>query len=67
MTTYIGLNNIINMDGSQKKSVKKSRVWATIDSELYDRFNKYCDNSGYERSKLLELIIRKFMDVNGGE
>ena len=55
------------MDGSQKKSVKKSRVWATIDSELYDRFNKYCDNSGYERSKLLELIIRKFMDVNGGE
>lgn len=45
------------------KKVKRTRLWATIDSELYDRFTKYCDNSGYERSILLELIIRKFMDV----
>jgi hypothetical protein len=40
---------------------------ATIDNGVYQRFNDYCENGGYDRSKMVELIIKKFMDVKDGK
>jgi hypothetical protein len=44
---------------------KKKRIWASIDSEVHDKFMNYCDRNGYDRSKLLELVIKKFVEVKG--
>jgi len=50
---------------AKKKVEKKSRIWASIDSRVHDKFMNYCDKNGYDRSKLLELIIKKFVEVKG--
>ena len=52
-------------DRAKKKLNEKKRIWASIDSEVYDKFMDYCDAGGYDRSKLLELVIKKFVEVKG--
>ena len=39
---------------------------ATIDNGVYQRFNAYCEANGYDRSKMVELVIKKFMDIKDG-
>jgi hypothetical protein len=54
-------------DEAKKERVEKFRLMATIDMGVYQRFNDYCENGGYDRSKMVELIIKKFMDVKDGK
>jgi hypothetical protein len=54
-------------DEAKKANVEKFRLMATIDNGVYQRFNDYCENGGYDRSKMVELIIKKFMDVKDGK
>jgi hypothetical protein len=36
--------------------------------DVYRRFNAItCEENGYDRSKMVELIIKKFMDVKDGK
>jgi len=53
-------------DEAKKERVEKFRLMATIDMGVYQRFNDYCEANGYDRSKMVELIIKKFMDVKDG-
>ena len=53
-------------EAAKKENNKRFRICGTIDFDLYKRFDKYCEDGGYDRSKLLELIIKKFMDVKDG-
>lgn len=50
-------------ESAKKENASKKRLCGTIDAKVFDRFETYCEASGYDRSKLLELIIKKFMDV----
>ena len=54
-------------DEAKKERVEKFRLMATIDNGVYQRFNDYCENGGYDRSKMVELIIKQFMDVKDGK
>jgi hypothetical protein len=53
-------------DGAKKERVEKYRLMATIDNGVYQRFNTYCEKNGYDRSKMVELVIKKFMDIKDG-
>jgi hypothetical protein len=50
-------------DDAKKSNLEKFRLQATIDNAVYQKFNDYCEANGYDRSKMVELIIKKFMDV----
>jgi hypothetical protein len=52
---------------AKKERVEKFRLMATIDNAVYQKFNDYCESNGYDRSKMVELIIKKFMDVKDGK
>jgi hypothetical protein len=52
---------------AKKVNVEKFRLMATIDIGVYQRFTDYCEENGYDRSKMVELIIKKFMDVKDGK
>lgn len=39
----------------------KSKLNATIDSGLFDSFEKYCKNNDKNRSALIERLIRKYL------
>lgn len=54
-------------EDAKKERVEKFRLMATIDMTVYNRFNDYCEDNGYDRSKMVELIIKKFMDVKDGK
>ena len=54
-------------DEAKKANLEKFRLQATIDNVVYQRFNDYCEENGYDRSKMVELIIKKFMDVKDGK
>jgi hypothetical protein len=53
-------------DDAKKERVEKYRLMATIDNGVYQRFNDYCEKNGYDRSKMVELVIKKFMDIKDG-
>ncbi len=52
---------------AKSDKVQKKRIWGSIDAKVHKRFMDYCDANGYDRSKLLELVIKKFMDVKEGK
>lgn len=52
-------------DEAKKERVGKYRLMATIDNIIYKRFSAWCDSNGYDRSKMVELVIKKFMDAKG--
>jgi uncharacterized Rmd1/YagE family protein len=52
---------------AKRENAAKKRLCGTIDAKVFDRFEAYCDSNGYDRSKLLELVIKKFMDVKDGK
>lgn len=51
---------------AERENTPKKRLCGTIDPKVFDRFESYCESNGYDRSKLLELVIKKFMDVKDG-
>jgi len=50
-------------EDAKKANVEKFRLMATIDMGVYRRFNDWCESGGYDRSKMVELVIKKFMEV----
>ena len=38
---------------------KEYRIYMNID--LFERLNKYVDDTGYERSKIIEKMIKDFL------
>ena len=44
-----------------REKKQKIRVFFTMDSELYDKFEKYIDKNLLDQSKVLEKLIEDFM------
>lgn len=61
------MNEHDEFEDAKKEKCEKFRLMATIDNEVYQRFNLWCEKGGYDRSKMVELIIKKFMDVKESE
>lgn len=61
------MNKDDEFEDAKKEKCEKFRLMATIDNEIYQRFNSWCEKGGYDRSKMVELIIKKFMDVKESE
>ncbi len=49
------------------EKARKKRIWGSIDPVVHQKFMDYCDANGYDRSKLLELVIKKFIEVKEGK
>ena len=52
---------------AKSEKAKKKRIWGSIDPVVHQKFMDYCDANGYDRSKLLELVIKKFIEVKEGK
>ncbi len=63
---YRIMNESDEFEDAKKEKCEKFRLMATIDNGVYQRFNSYCESGGYDRSKMVELIIKKFMDIKDG-
>jgi metal-responsive CopG/Arc/MetJ family transcriptional regulator len=44
------------------KKVRKVKVFFTIDPDLYSEFEKHIDDKLLDKSKLIEFLIREYMD-----
>lgn len=44
------------------KNKRKVKVFFTIDPSLYTDFEKHIDNNLLDKSKLIEFLIREYMD-----
>lgn len=44
------------------KSKRKVKVFFTIDPDLYQEFVKHIDDKLLDKSKLIEFLIREYMD-----
>jgi len=55
------------MEKSDKSKQKKRRyrLYITLDPDTHARINEYVDSNGYDMSKLLNLIVKKFLDAGG--
>lgn len=40
---------------------KKKHYSFTIDSELYNRLDKYCSENGFNRSMFIEFLLKDFV------
>jgi len=51
-----------------KKETKKSKVFFSVDEEINQRFEKYCEDNFISKSKIIEglmiLIVEKSSEVN---
>lgn len=45
-----------------KKGVTKERLSVTIDKTLLKKFNDFCNKNLINKSKQVELLIKKFME-----
>lgn len=53
-------------DSAKKgKRIATKRVVVFIDENVYDEFEKYCDDNDYIRPRLIELILEEFLDKWG--
>lgn len=43
---------------------KKIKVYFTMDEEIYNEFEKYIDENILDKSKLIEILIKKYMEEN---
>ena len=46
------------ISGKLEKSPAKKKVTLSIDSEVYDRFRKYCEENAIMLSKKVELFMK---------
>ena len=44
------------------KKIKRTKVYFSLDEELNDRFDKYCEDNAISKSKLVENYIKKYLD-----
>jgi hypothetical protein len=44
------------------KKVRKVKVFFTIDPDLYTDFEKHIDDKLLDKSKLIEFLIREYME-----
>jgi hypothetical protein len=44
------------------KKVRKVKVFFTIDPDLYSEFEKHIDDKLLDKSKLIEFLIREYMN-----
>ena len=48
------------------KKIRKVRDFYTLDPELYKRFLEYIESNNLDKSKLLETLVKEYMDkING--
>jgi hypothetical protein len=45
----------------------KKKVTLSIESSVYDDFQKYCDENAIQLSKKIELIMKDIMDREDGK
>ncbi len=50
------------MENVKKKSTKRIKAFFTIEPELYNNFNNYIDNKLLDKSKLIEFLIKDYLD-----
>ena len=46
------------------KNKRKVKVFFTIDPDLYGQFEKHIDDKLLDKSKLIEFLVREYMNVN---
>lgn len=46
------------------KNKRKVKVFFTIDPDLYQYFEKHIDQNLLDKSKLIEFLIKEYMDRN---
>jgi metal-responsive CopG/Arc/MetJ family transcriptional regulator len=46
------------------KNKRKVKVFFTIDPDLYTEFERHIDNKLLDKSKLIEFLIREYMNNN---
>ena len=44
------------------KNKRKVKVFFTIDPDLYEQFEKHIDENLLDKSKLIEFLIREYMN-----
>jgi hypothetical protein len=44
------------------KNKRKVKVFFTIDPDLYEQFEKHIDDKLLDKSKLIEFLIREYMN-----
>jgi len=47
---------------ARKIGVNKSKVGFSVDRDTYAEFEKYCDDNDINKSKLVERMLRKFLE-----
>jgi len=47
---------------SNNRKVRKVKVFFTIDPDLYSEFEKHIDDKLLDKSKLIEFLIREYMN-----
>jgi len=47
---------------NNNKKVRKVKVFFTIDPDLYTEFEKHIDDKLLDKSKLIEFLIREYMN-----
>ncbi len=47
---------------SRKKGINKVKVGFSIDIEVIEEFNLYCENNTINKSKLINKILNDFVD-----
>lgn len=47
---------------SRKKGINKVKVGFSVDMEIIDEFNKYCELNSINKSKLISKILSDFMN-----
>jgi hypothetical protein len=44
----------------------KKKVTLSVDSAVYDKFKKYCDENAIMLSKKIEIFMKNFLDETSG-
>jgi hypothetical protein len=47
----------------RKQGVNKSKVGFSVDKEVEKEFNEYCDDNNINKSKLINKIIKSFLET----
>jgi hypothetical protein len=52
----------INNKMAREKGINKAKVGFSIDLEIEKKFGEYCDDNNINKSKLINKIIKNFLD-----
>lgn len=56
------LNYIYNM--GRQKGVNKQKVGFSIDKEIANQLNQFCDDNSINKSHLINKLIKKYLEKN---